>query len=204
MELDAFLAERDLPGEPEDDGVPGDVSTVTIAGRLLAARDEHLTLGLGGDRVEVPSGAVTDIAEDPSPPAIEPDSQYVVVRLPSDTVLTVRRRVSAAELAGAGLKPFVAAEPTQASRYAVVVPSVGPVHPVAGTPGAPVASEFAGTAAAQSSNTTYTTSSQCAVTCSQSCSRQTAEPDGGYRSDSITDTMTDYETDYRTDYRMEA
>jgi hypothetical protein len=150
MRLNEFLSQNPLPSFPEDFDVgetnPDDVQ---LTGRIEGADDQAILVRLGDALVRVARDDVVDVEPDPARPLIEPGAVYARLRVRASAKMRVETVVSAAALAGAGMRPMVAAQASLAPLYAVrrndgFVPLVNRqlVYPAAGNrpwQGAPAA-----------------------------------------------------------------
>ncbi|MER7282171.1 hypothetical protein ABT369_47860 [Dactylosporangium sp. NPDC000244] len=121
MRLDEYLARNAVPSaDPETPPRTADpAEPVLLAGRLLSSTDAELRVLLGSVVARVPHDAVVDIEPDPAPPTVEPGAAYVRLRVRADQELTLEAVAAARALAGAGLRPMVAAQASLAPLYRV-------------------------------------------------------------------------------------
>lgn len=210
MRLDDFLAQNPLPDDAGavGDGKGGSVAdSVTIAGRFVGATDDEVRVLLGSAVACVPRVSVRGIDRDPAPPAVEPTSVWVRVQVDAGAPVRMETTTPAGALAGAGLRPLVAAEPTMAPRYRVPAPAslisnrwagwVGGVDPF----GSPL---YANNAALAGWPPTHDTAYETRIDCATPCTIETAVPgnagaDAGVQADTVMDHMVDTQTDTRQD-----
>lgn len=190
MELTEFLARNPVADpvseRPEATGAAD--RHVVLTGRLESATDDAVLLRLGGSVVRILREDVADAEPDPSPPLIEPDGVHVQLRVRAEAQLRVETAVSATTLAGAGLRPMVAAQPSQARQFAVFPDQQGtvpliPQQLISQTPDAGQLVQ-AGAGAPHTNSAT-------GVTCQLACQVADQEPSGAWTNTHVMDTISD-------------